>query len=461
MVMGMVSTAILTDIANAVRVQNGGSDSYTPAELGPAVAALDGTRAGVGMAAEAPALARGACSSRHFDAIAAAIRAQNGLETKYLPSEMAAAILALEWDVGLKPRAVMCADGTLEFNYLERRVCNSSTAAITDAWEVSLAGYGSSGARPWNGGKLGVTRVAFDSSWAQAGCQSCKGWFTGCVNLVEVIGFENVAGTPELGYMFSSCTSLESVYARGFDASAVTGFDVMFYGCERLVGAKGYVPSRTSSKAALGFGDEGALTDPDADARVWAWAHVYADKTLVIGGAAGGDGREVLASGRVCVNAKYEGLDGLAWNGRRREVLRVEVLPGAAGAAETVNMNYWFQSMGACTEFSGLGNLGRPKVMKMTFAGCKAVTSLDLRGMDPCKLSYLFYTFSDCVALTTILVDATWVLPEDCAGGGTFSGCDSLVGGAGSRLADASYDYAYNRMRIDKGADGRGYLTAG
>ncbi len=124
-------------------------------------------------------------------------------------------------------------------------------------------------------------------------------------------------------------------------------------------------------------------------------------------------------------------------------------------------MNYWFQSMGACAEFSGLGNLGRPKVMKMTFASCKAVTSLDLRGMDPCKLSYLFYTFSDCAALETILVDATWVLPEDCSGGGTFSGCDSLVGGAGSRLADASYDYAYDRMRIDKGADGRGYLTAG
>lgn len=466
MVMGFVSTSILTDIANAIRSQNGGTDAYTPAQLGPAVAALDGTRAGTGLVAEAPAPVRGVCSSRHFDAIASAIRAQNGLETRYLPSEMAAAILALKWDVGLKPRAVMCADGTLEFNFLEKRACNSTSAAVADAWEVALDGYSALGDRPWDKGKLGVRRVVFDASWAKAGCKTCKNWFTGCANLVEVTGFENVAGTPELGYMFANCSSLESVFARGFDASAVTGCAVMFYGCDRLVGARGFVPATVSNVGVLSFGDEGALTDPRADGRVWAWAHVYADRTLAIGGAEAGDGRDVVLSGRVCLNALYAGLGGPAWNERRHWIARVEVLPGAASGVDfaggsTVSMDWWFHSMDACTEFAGLGNLGRVGRMKYSFTGCKALSLLDLRGADPCKLANLSYTFMDCPALVTILADSTWALPDDCSGGMTFSGCTSLVGGAGSTLAEYPYLYAYSMMRIDKGAEGRGFLTAG
>lgn len=39
--------------------------------------------------------------------IANAIRFQAGVATLYKPREMAAAILALFWDVGLKPRAVL------------------------------------------------------------------------------------------------------------------------------------------------------------------------------------------------------------------------------------------------------------------------------------------------------------------------------------------------------------------
>ena len=124
MAIGTIQKSILTDIANAIRVQNGGTDTYKPSEMAAAVLALDGSKAGTPFQAAA-ASGTGVISDAVFEGIADAIRTQNGLSETYKPSEMAPAILALVWDVGIKMRAILLADGTLEFNYrrrsLERR----------------------------------------------------------------------------------------------------------------------------------------------------------------------------------------------------------------------------------------------------------------------------------------------------------------------------------------------------
>ena len=70
---------------------------------------------------------------QHSD-IASAIRGQNGLSTRYWPGDMAAAVHALEWDVGLKPRAVLTALGTLEFNYVDGCHCYFGGTPLA-AWE--------------------------------------------------------------------------------------------------------------------------------------------------------------------------------------------------------------------------------------------------------------------------------------------------------------------------------------
>lgn len=96
--------------------------------------------------------------------IANAIRVQNGGTALYKHSEMAPAILALEWDVGYKPRAVLLADGTLEFNYLEKRRAVTSGKVVT-AYEVSTEGYASSDTRLWAGVRLDIKKVVIDSSF--------------------------------------------------------------------------------------------------------------------------------------------------------------------------------------------------------------------------------------------------------------------------------------------------------
>lgn len=106
MAVGTVSTSILTDIANAIRYQAGVATLYKPRKMAATVAELDGTDAGSYQEQPYMALESGVLPESVFSDIAAAIRGQNGESTLYAPGDMAAAILALEWDVGYKIRAV-------------------------------------------------------------------------------------------------------------------------------------------------------------------------------------------------------------------------------------------------------------------------------------------------------------------------------------------------------------------
>lgn len=111
MAVGTIETSILTDIANAIRYKAGVATLYKPREMAAAVSALDGTDAGNYQAQPYMALESGVLPESVFEDIADAIRGQNGLSTLYQPGDMAAAILALEWDVGYKVRALLLDDG--------------------------------------------------------------------------------------------------------------------------------------------------------------------------------------------------------------------------------------------------------------------------------------------------------------------------------------------------------------
>lgn len=104
MAVGTVSKALLTEIANAIREQNGQQARYMPLEMGSRVLEMDGTREGVGLAA-APEAGTGILSEVVFELLADAIRTQNGSTATYTPAEMPAAIRALTWDAEVKMRA--------------------------------------------------------------------------------------------------------------------------------------------------------------------------------------------------------------------------------------------------------------------------------------------------------------------------------------------------------------------
>ena len=192
MAVGTVSTRILTDIANAIRYQAGVATLYKPREMAAAVAALDGTERVV-EAQPYMALESGVLPESVFSDIADAIRGQNGLSTLYAPGDMAAAILALEWDVGYKVRALLLDNGTLEINYHERRT-SVTGGRIVQVFEIDPAGYSSASARSYDSIKLLVKKAYIDSTIAGLGITNCNYWFNAFSNCTEVRGFENLSG---------------------------------------------------------------------------------------------------------------------------------------------------------------------------------------------------------------------------------------------------------------------------
>ena len=73
MAVGTIQRSVLTDIANAIRVQNGGTGTYLPSEMAAAVLALDGTKAGTPFQ-DVAGSGTGVISDAVFDGIADAIR---------------------------------------------------------------------------------------------------------------------------------------------------------------------------------------------------------------------------------------------------------------------------------------------------------------------------------------------------------------------------------------------------
>ncbi len=462
MAVGTVSTSILTDIANAIRYQAGVATLYKPREMAAAVAALDGTDAGHYQEQPYMALESGVLPESVFSDIADAIRGQNGESTLYAPGDMAASILALEWDVGYKIRALLLDDGTLEINYYERRT-SVTGGRIVQVFEIDPAGYSSASARSYDSIKLLVKKVYIDSTIGSLGLTNCNYWFNAFSNCTEVRGFENLSGMTSANQMFTSCTSLETIYATSFSNTGLSG-SLMFNSCNRLVGGTdGFVPSTTSGASVCKLGAGGVLTDPNDDQRTWFYGHFYEDGEAVLTATPTPDPNRALRStGRICAIAKYQGLGFTPWTGNAGSTHR-QYLTSATFAADMatfsyLNLIYLFYSCTNLATINGLGNLSGVRQMRYTFSSC-AVTTLDFRGFDPSTLTNLFYCFSGCSSLTTIYADSTWALPSSgISGSQCFYSCNSLVGGNGTVWSSSNTGYTY--MRIDR-AGQAGYLTAG
>lgn len=452
---GMLPRAALTAIANAIRAQSGAPDTYNPDEMGAAVASLDGSGSdGAQLEAETGS---GLVARSALTAIADAIRAQNGLTETYTPLEMPAAILALTWDTGLKIRALLHEDGTLEFNYRAGRSSDLASPVVS-AWEVDPAGYDAEDARPWHDSRAQVLRAQISADVAGSALSSCAHWFRGCSALAEVSGFEALAGVSDMEFMFGSCAELETIWAGSWEpAGEIDGFQ-MFSGCGRLVGGQGYVPEPRDDEGALSLGADGVLTDPEADGRSWYRCFLYSDGELVLTAASEPEtGRAAVASGRLCAEGRYTTTAFQPWYGHRSDVASVEFASDMAGYS-CVNLDYLFYAHLGLEEVSGLGHLNGCREARHTFNGCDALTELDFSGFDTSALEDLTYTFASCSALTTIWGDADWTLPEAVSGGYVFYGCDALVGGAGTAFSDDAV--GAECLRIDAPPEAPGYMTA-
>lgn len=82
----------------------------------------------------------------------------------------------------------------------------------------------------------------------------------GCVNLVEMTGFEALQGVESMNQTFMSCAVLETIHAATPPVSVKSG-SLMFSGCTHLAGGTGYVPKQTDTHSKLTY-DECSQIQP-------------------------------------------------------------------------------------------------------------------------------------------------------------------------------------------------------
>jgi hypothetical protein len=457
--MGIIGESVLGDIANAIREQNGGSATYKPADMAAAVTALDGTKSG-----DAATLTlksgSGVVSDSVFSDIAAAIRGQNGLSTKYKPGEMAQAIRDLTWDVGFKPRAILYNRGrSIELNYLDGPQLSSGEGEILASWEVSTDGYASDSDLPWHDVREQIIFVGVDSSFSEVTFTDISHWFQGMTALMNVTGFDNISGVAKANQTFSGDSELRSIWCDAAYAPSISAASIPFYGCRKLVGGHLTVAKDTMGKSAFTTGTNGLLVCNTDDQRSWAFAYLYSDGSLVVNRYGVIDAsRTVTASGTLCTNARYNGLGSMPWHELRDTITSVTFASDMSGVSG-LSMDYWFyNTKSSAIAFDGWSNV-HPVSIEYLFNGSVNLQTLDLRGLDPSTILRWNYAFSGMSSLTMILASSSWTLPTAfTTKSNTFYADSKLVGGNGTVFSSSktSADYAV----IDNESHA-GYLTAG
>jgi hypothetical protein len=455
--MGMIGESVLGDIANAIREQNGTATTYKPTDMAAAIAALDGTKSGKGTT-RALGGGSGVVSDSVFSSIAGAIRGQNGLATKYRPGEMAQAIRDLSWDTGLKPRAVLYNGGrNLELNYLDGPQTYFGDD-VEQSWELSPTGYARDTDVPWHDCREQIRSVRVDESLGKVSFPDISHWFQGMTALTSVTGFNRITGVTKANQAFSGDSELRSISCDAPHSPAIASASIPFYGCRKLVGGHLAVAKDTSGASAFTTGANGLLVCDGDDARQWAQARLYSNGKLVIDTSWESATPDLMASGSLCVNARYNALGSMPWHDFRDKVAYVFFGSGLS-TVDNLCIDYWFYNTKSnAMSFSGWGNL-HPVSAEFLFNGSVNLKTLDLRGLSPSTCTRWANAFAGMSALTTILVSDSWALPSPLASSANvFYGDTLLVGGNGTKFS--STKTGANMAVIDR-AGQAGYLTAG
>jgi surface protein len=360
-----------------------------------------------------------------------------------------------------------------------------------------------------------VTRVVFDTSFADYRPTTTYSWFSDMANLQTILGISNLntSEVTDMGNMFRGCTGLTSLDLSSFNTSKVTDMTEMFrYSSSLLtiiVGSGWSTASVTSSTRMFGnctslVGGQG--TTYDANHTDAAYAHIDGGASNPGYFTRGPNEPETYA----CYTSEnttltfYYDTDRSSRTGKKynlnpdsndpgwytdttyANVTNVVFDPSFANARPTSTYK-WFYGMRNLQSFTGLSNLNTSEVTNMSymFCYCTKLTSLDLSHFNTSKVTFMygmFYgssgltsldlssfnttkvtgmtnVFVYCSNLRTITVGSDWRTSAVTSSSNMFNNNTSLVGGMGTTYNDSNpKDKAY--AHIDGGASNPGYFTA-
>ena len=304
-------------------------------------------------------------------------------------------------------------DGTLTFYYGYKRNIYTGQYKLYTSGQQWKPGWISDHATE-------IKKVVFDKSFAEARPTYCYGWFSGCENLMEIVGFMylNTSEVYDMGSMFEGCTSLTSLDLSHFDTQKVTEMSKMFYSCSNLAAiyaSDKFVLSAVTSDADMFAGCEKLKGDIAFDAS-------SVDKTY-----AKNKNGYFLNGGSLRPWAKYDGgvltfyygykpelgtdeyemntgSNRPKWIDNHKADITKVVFDKSFADARPTTCYRWFYDCDNLATIEGLEYLNTSEVKSMSwmFAFCSSLTTLDLSHFDTQKVTDMSYMFWTCTSLTAL-----------------------------------------------------------
>ena len=244
-----------------------------------------------------------------------------------------------------------------------------------------------------------VTKVVFNSSFADARPTSTFRWFSGMNNLTSITGitYLNTSQVTNMYTMFAGCSGLTSLNVSNFNTAKVTNMANMFYGCSGLtnLNVSNFNTAKVNNMNWMFYGCSGLTS-----------------------------------------------LDLSNFN-----------------TANVTNLGSMFRDCSGLTSLN-VSNFNTANVTSMVdlFYGCSGLTSLDLSHFNTASVTIMNSMFCGCTNLTTIYAGSDWSTATVTNSTYMFYYCTKLVGGMGTTFDANHTDKAY--AHIDGGTSNPGYFTA-
>ena len=308
-----------------------------------------------------------------------------------------------------------------------------------------------------DGTNANVTKVVFDTSFADARPTTTYGWFYHMANLQSITGIEhlNTSEVTKMGFMFYGCNQLTSLDVSHFNTSKVTSMAQMFGDCSSLTSLdlSGFNTSQITNMNYMFFGCSNLRTiyvgDGWSTAAVTNSNNMFKNCTSLVGG----EGTTYSASNPM--DKTYAHIDGGASNpgyftekgpeayacytesnttltfyydnqrssrpgttydlntgfnrpgwdtdGTKSNVTKVVFDPSFADARPTSTYD-WFFAMSDLESFTGMSYLNTSEVTNMNYMFCSSIklTNLDLSSFNTAKVTDMRDLFQNCHSLISI-----------------------------------------------------------
>ena len=227
--------------------------------------------------------------------------------------------------------------------------------------------------------------------------------FNECTGLTSLdLSSFNTSKVTNMGWMFNQCSNLRTIYVgNGWSTAAVTSSTNMFSGCTSLVGGQGTTYNASNPKDKTYAHIDGGTSNPGyftAVAEAYA-CYTSSNTTLTFYY----DSQRSSRPGTTYDLNTGNNHPGWETDGTNANVTKVVFDPSFANARPT-STYHWFYNMGNLQSITGIEYLNTSEVTKMVwmFGYCVSLTSLDLSHFNTSKVTNMGEMFYYCSSLTSL-----------------------------------------------------------